>query len=106
MRDRLIELLSDTLSKYNLTEHIADYLIAHGVIVPPCKVGDTVFAILYAPISQKYYVTEKEVLNVKCINGVWYVDINSGGKTFTFQIGEKAFLTREEAEQALKGGVE
>jgi hypothetical protein len=54
MRDRLIELI-DNKQEYGLSadsppeqwlvlsnEDLADYLIANGVIVPPCKVGDCV----------------------------------------------------------------
>ncbi len=37
-RDRLIELLQD----YLYSEQIADHLLANGVIVPPCEVGDKV----------------------------------------------------------------
>lgn len=59
MRDRLIELINDAeyeSYKYELaqkfypfgecksrSEFVADYLLASGVIVPPCKVGDTVY---------------------------------------------------------------
>lgn len=55
-RERLIELLlkcekeNDVLSCYNerpkkiqAAEIIADYLLANGVIVPPCKAGDEVY---------------------------------------------------------------
>ena len=58
MRDRLIELLKQADFDYSeectaclengykaipkLEEFFADHLLANGVIVPPCKVGDTV----------------------------------------------------------------
>ena len=48
MRDRLVELINQGLLKQGQgwrTELIADHLIANGVIVPPCKVGDTVYYI-------------------------------------------------------------
>lgn len=53
MRERLIELLHNIPpmettvcsrangKTYKTMGHIADYLLANGVIVPPCKVGDT-----------------------------------------------------------------
>ena len=50
-RERLLLLLHtsgwDIFSKpvSDNTEKIADYLLANGVIVPPCKVGDTVYVI-------------------------------------------------------------
>ena len=46
MRDRLVELLNETLdAQYTKSvlitaEHTADHLIKNGVVVPPCKVGD------------------------------------------------------------------
>lgn len=45
-RERLIELLNKVggnvleFPTYNFIESLADYLLAGGVIVPPCKVGD------------------------------------------------------------------
>ena len=61
MLDRLIELLKkarmeeqaaclcacldDVIDMPRGDEYIADYLLAHGVIVPPCKVGDTVYQV-------------------------------------------------------------
>lgn len=38
-RDRLIELLLKAKVTWN-TCGVADYLLANGVIVPPCNVGD------------------------------------------------------------------
>ena len=55
MRDRLCELLlnSDPIHERDMDddlvdgeiEAIADHLLANGVIVPPCKVGDIVYTI-------------------------------------------------------------
>lgn len=44
-RDRLIDLLYDVENAR--IDTIADYLLANGVIVPPCKVGDMVYQIKY-----------------------------------------------------------
>lgn len=115
MRDRLIELLTET---FNYTKGVcidfdeaveinADHLLASGVIVPPCKVGDTVYAVS----NHKVYKTnvfsmvaetedEKWVYILKC-------NIFDGISMFKkFLFGKTVFLTREEAERALKGGVE
>jgi hypothetical protein len=52
MRDRLIELLDEakdkaleTIGSLNngFAAWYADYLLAEGVILPPCKVGDVVY---------------------------------------------------------------
>ena len=45
-KERLIELLQDWGNKENdgvRAESIADYLLEHGVTIPPVKVGDTVY---------------------------------------------------------------
>lgn len=44
MKERLIELLIESFQKVTV-EGIADYLINAGVIVPQCKVGDTIYEI-------------------------------------------------------------
>lgn len=51
MKERLIELIKSS-SQYvcedaYLVERIADHLLANGVIVLPCAVGDTVYQIVY-----------------------------------------------------------
>lgn len=58
MRDRLIELLDDTLKEWECDVQpetvlqIAEYLLENGVIVPPCKVGDTVYLIKYGDVIE------------------------------------------------------
>ena len=116
MKDRLIELLykypnMDTVS---LDESpLADYLLANGVICPPCKVGDKVYYINeicdenadeYLDISVGEVVSfsmQKEGLWMYCRyeDGLtyWHLVVDDFGKT--------VFLTREEAEKALKGDV-
>jgi hypothetical protein len=108
MRDRLIELLEEAKIQARATigglnhgfgEWYADYLLANGVIVPPCKVGDTVYCIRYDK-ARKPFVKPLPVRSVT----IW-----EKGKFTVFTsredyFGETAFLTREEAEQTLKGG--
>ena len=109
MRDRLIELLKKKYDHFcdqcgvnkdsHYTENLADYLIENGVIVPPCKVGDKVYQTDFVRI---YESTINEVTYTE--NKVIYVTEN-----IVFDenaIGKSIFLTREEAEQALKGGAE
>ena len=91
-------------------ECLADYLLSNGVIVPPCKVGDKMFAIFEG------YITTAQVIalyfdgqggmfdlnirtNMETINGFKHIIF----KDFTFEdYGKKLFFTVEEAEQALK----
>ena len=103
-RERLTALLmagaGDCLGKggaLNCTK-LADYLLEHGVIVLPCKVGDTVYSI------------DKKVLASHWDEHMYIVDKWSEYKVceipFSLTLWEHGwkdiFLTREEAEQALK----
>lgn len=46
-RERLIDLMIDAKRTEpetgSFTDYLADYLLEHGIIVPPCNVGDTVW---------------------------------------------------------------
>ena len=124
MRDRLIELIevarseyydySDEIHKIGLTveessaEYIADYLLANGVIVPPCKVGDKVY--VTTGDEEQSWIDEYKVkyfyYSSKGINRI-YIECGTMRKNLKPKyIGKTVFLTREAAEQALKGGVE
>lgn len=112
-RERLIEILKlgscpspcicDESCKYaNLKqcyeERTADLLLEHGVIVPPCKSGDTVYFIYEDMIREG---------TVRSIGSRDYVLAYVSSKRTEFAIpksvfGESAFLTREEAERKLK----
>ncbi len=106
MRDRLIELLGD----YLYSEQIADHLLANGVIVPPCKVGQTVYKVVADKRVKKPYeckvvgvwYAEDEIANnvhlVRYVNGIFDCSLSVQFKEF----GKTVFLTREEAEQALR----
>lgn len=49
-KHKLIELICERNGdNYYQAERIADYLIENGVVVLPCKVGDTVYKVWYAP---------------------------------------------------------
>lgn len=101
MRDRLIELLKKTVYRYQYqdpAEAVADYLLANGVIVPPVKVGDTVYII--ASLTNR--IIECNVIGVWVCEGNCSV-ITDYGVIFTPSIDKTVFLTREEAERALKG---
>ena len=103
-RDRLIEILQDTLHEWEcdvsiktLTE-IAEHLLANGVIVPPCKVGQIVWLVRDGKIEET--TVEKIVLKDKGL----YLKLlcNSFYETTCRSIGKTVFLTREEAEKKLK----
>lgn len=106
-RERLIEFIlecdksNEVLSCFNerprkrqAAEIFADYLLANGVIVPPCKVGDTV----YQTDSCRVYESEIDYIEVHGFVTIFYTD----GVAFDERaIGGSIFLSREDAEKAL-----
>ena len=102
-RERLINLIDKVLVKYDrgclpfVMDEIADHLLANGVIVPPCKVGQTVYELrCNDPFSEDISIdivpsTVKDfaILTTEDIHGM------AG-------VGKTVFLTKEEAEKALK----
>lgn len=135
MRDRLCELLlnSDPIHERDMDddlvdgeiEAIADHLLANGVIVPPCKVGDTVY--YFASECDKceerepychrdckkptgFTKVNSAVIKRFVICGNQFDGMSDEENTSTFShifyfrnIGKTVFLAREEAERALKG---
>ena len=98
-RERLIDFMIEAKKTEpetgSFTDYLADYPLEHGVIVPPCKVGDiiyqidgvriytsTIYEITYTE-NKVIFVTENVVFDERAINN-------------------SIFLNREEAEKALK----
>lgn len=128
MKDRLIELLeeADNLYSERLRDAesdsevlktvksvygiYADHLLANGVILPPCKVGDTVYKVLNdkrvkSPYECKVvglWLSKDENCNEAHL--VRYVkDVFDCSFSIPFtEFGKTVFLTREEAEKALR----
>lgn len=93
-RERLVKLLieGDYRERGNVIPNtpyerwleIADYLLSHGVTLPQCKVGDTV------------YQTDGEKVYESVVKNVIY---DTSGIAFNeTAIGKGVFLTHEEAE--------
>lgn len=99
-RDRLIELLFKVTEEKDCPQpdEIADHLLANGVILPPCKVGQIVWLIRNGKIEET--TVEKIVLK----DGGLYLKLlcNSFYETTCRSIGKTVFLTREESEKALE----
>lgn len=115
MRDRFIELISDmenellrsypyTTDEYRIAS-IADHLIESGAILPPCKVGDTVYLIKYHYSDRRvvlpYKVTEILYSSSRGVRPFVFVT-NTGYSFDNCDIGDIVFLTREDAEKALR----
>ena len=131
MRDKLIKLIKYCTSCEECRdEDIADHLLANGVIVPPCKVGDTVWLLQkrckYAGDENKPWENCGQYWDNVCKKEMWgCAGKDDEGHTFPCEKkelvwyakemeyslalyspnivqGENLFLTREEAERALK----
>ena len=101
--DNGIDTVMDDFGLWTAAE-LAKYLLDHGVIVLPCKVGDTVYDI-YEPLNnggndiRKLKVTETHI-HIDKRKKAWLI---IGGYYFCIcDFGKTVFLTREEAEKALK----
>lgn len=126
-RERLIELLRDTfeytrgvcISFDEAVEINADYLLANGdIVVPPCKVGDTVFELKASGKIVKGIATSIHQNLIGKEQGRWIVtfwfdDYYANSKEAGFEcgthlyspfedFGKTVFLTKEEAEAELQ----
>lgn len=112
MRERLIELLQSVPSDIDGrigVGRVADHLLANGVTVLPCKVGDTVYT---NASMQGWYMRQKDrpyeakivFIGVNNVDNFMNVVLkNDNMLQFNFsQIGKTVFLTREEAEAKWK----
>lgn len=101
-RERLVELINQKGDAFDERfgiecGRLADYLLENGVVVLPCKVGDTVYIITTA--SKKIIITK--------VIGIWKYEngdavLTESGGIHQNLWGKTVFLTREEAEAALK----
>lgn len=124
MRDRLIEMLASKFPNMRIQDAytVADHLLAEGVIVPPCKVGDKVYRLCFFVFSWDEKCSKCDHFEVG-----WYddpcqcrkskdgykcaecVEIEEEivtikdifGYLYDGDFGKTVFLTREEAEKAL-----
>lgn len=104
-----------------ISEKFADKILADGWMKPPCKVGDVVYSkrgCFYLPHATQIKldaVIACEVIAIKKTKIGRYIllkplleetfGMRSANKWFPFSaIGKTVFLTREEAEKAMKGG--
>lgn len=110
-RDRLIELISGLpfsaeYEKYNsleFAEHLADYLLANGVIVPPCKVRDRLYAIFNNKIVKGIAKSLEIVIEENKISYIVGLQFFKGIMMIKgFSFGKNIFLTKEKAEKVLK----
>ena len=130
-RERLIELLKQAQDNYcdicaecaedlgykdhePFENYFADYLLANGVIVPPCKVGDVVYSFCDVFGAMLPYVIQDFRVGFlgKDRPNYWYWEATSHATEtdelldeidFDLdEIGKTVFLTKEEAEEKLR----
>ena len=107
MRERLIQLLQEAEGQAAYYDDddaygvAVDYLLDNGVIVPPVKVGQTVWAIRHNP-HEGYVIKENQAVNI----GMCFLKCSEVCITVVTTkediLGKTVFLTREAAEAALK----
>lgn len=108
-KERITEILKAYTKKHNIVasvvilEEYAEELVRHGAILPPCKTGDTVYSIACNEIhpfvvvaSKIQLVGEEASFEYKAENVEYPMFFDDSN------IGKTVFLTKEEAEQALK----
>ena len=108
-RERLIDLIIDAKrtdpETGSLIGYLADYLLEHGVTVPPCKFLSKCYVL---PTIDNNLT---DITEIKCLGFILSQDSYNANlvteKNKLYQpcfgaFGKTVFLTREEAEQALK----
>lgn len=115
-RERLIELLKNAkLCSYTFGDQysdstigkIADHLLANGVIVPPCKVGDDLYYPWVYGGTSGIAILEADAIKsyVQGRSMVFFKNPESDMRMQSYfreeDFGRIVFLTREEAEKAL-----
>jgi len=102
-RDRLIELLEDTLHEWECDvqsktlSEIAEHLIENGVIVPP-EVKDR----YVMDTAKTLFESWNDVTGAICKNTSWYYELESVIEDIVKLSFGAGVLYREQAEQALK----
>lgn len=112
MRDRLVELIEEAAQIWDesplgsFNEICADHLIANGVILPPCKVGDTIY-MLVTKKTHSFDLKGRERRENQHTFIKKTILMESNFFRVIRDYGETVFLTKAGAQAALqKGGAE
>ena len=91
----------ESLCSYDRIRELAEADKDGRVVVLPCKVGDTVWRIVR---DGEPHITRDEVRDMYFADDMTpCVELVGGRVTFTEKFGKTIFLSREEAEKALRG---
>ena len=110
-KEQLIKLIDEKMMEQltfkNLSEVLAEHLLADGWIKPPCKIGDKVWYITNGKIDNA------EVVCIDCRNSGNHIIAHKYTEeteeikklcVYFSDVNKIVYLTKEEAENALKGG--
>lgn len=107
-REKLIELIQKEVPRPK-ADALAIHLLANGVIVPPCKVGETLY-FLY----DNTFANRPSIMPHIYETKDWYFDIDQKGISILprsvrsykgkhhYYLGDTVFLTKEKAEAELR----
>lgn len=97
-----VELFEDFMIQKEIPK-LVDDLIEGGVLVPPCKVGDVVYAMWYRPNSKEWVVQSSIVTGITFMKCDWFVETDNNYLHLLGSLLNKDWFTdHEAAEQALK----
>ena len=113
-RDRLIELQikaykewqANTNMETSVAEFVADYLLANGVIVPPCYIGQEIWYLCEHYDGSVEIEKGKISMLQQKVDKSWKFRITINSSVWDFKvddIGVRYFLTKEEAEAEREG---
>lgn len=115
-RKRLVELVDNFCKKElgtqfykSVLEKLADYLLANGIVVPPFKIGETLYDIseyVYGIPSPEIYEMENDRMTIEKLEDGDFTFIYEDAEIRHEDMGEVIFTSREEAEKMLKEGKE
>lgn len=106
-REKLIELLENAPAAPNGERNVATlagHLLENGAIVPPCKVGDTIFYIGYGIKDGKVekVIRQEKVEMISTDGYEIYLHVPRALKVNVSDMGKRMFLSQKEAEKALE----
>ena len=119
LKDIIEKALDNGFSKHiPLTaEYLADRLIENGVILPPCKIGATVYEVIKSRKGDYSHINTATCVGFRVINApkkrghvrlsyiIIHYDITNSTRHIAFKrIGETIFFTKQEAEAVLQKG--
>jgi hypothetical protein len=115
MKNKLIDLLldcdkahevldcfNDRSTKKQTAGIIADFLLANGIIVPPCKVGDTVWFNTYKNSATVCVGIQPHTVDCIDVNMICDTSALVPTRLPYSEFGTSVFLTKEEAERHLE----